>query len=197
MLSQNIPAPSQNGGVTSIPRRRLTKVSGVSHALSPTKFADFEIDGEKYNSMAQYIAMKKALCFNDYESYTEIKETQNPCQCNTVPINGYSEEIWLKEAPNYLLKGAKACFSNSLNKGKRKYLVLTSPNKILFLSDYEKVLGCKIIESDDENSDPKLIRYVGHNLWGQTLVSIRAYIMSATEFEEEISEIFKKPKRGG
>ena len=158
---------------------RNAKFYGYASPLSNLRFSMFVVGGVEYNSMEQFLALKKSQLAGDQEAETKIKEASNPCLIRAIEIKGLDEEKWHKEAPALLHEGLQAKFHQ--NPGPRKYLLKTGERKLLYCDKEDPFLGTGL------NIEEVHRKYPGQNLLGKALMEARAELMKEPVYLAEIA----------
>ena len=165
---------------------RMTKFSGYSNPLSHLRFSRFKLEGVEYNSVQQFLTMKKCQLAGDKEAEAQAK-TSNPCQCRALKINGLDEDKWKEEVSDLLQLALKHKFIQ--NTGPRKYLLKTGDSKLLFCDHEDPFLGTGFPLIDSHQT------YPGKNLLGEILMETRSELMKNPGYMEEIAETGRKRKQ--
>ena len=123
-----------------------------------------------YKSSEQLYMARKALYFDDYDSFNKILETTNPLKAKKLgrKVKNFSQESWDKVKLEVM---TEVCFEKFYQNPELKK-ELCSNNKILVeASPYDAIWGIKLAECDDRVLDES--KWQGQNLLGIALMNVR------------------------
>lgn len=133
--------------------------------------SDFVIDGVTYNCAEQYMMLKKALMFGDYESAKKIMNTKDPKRQKSFgrAVSGFDRELWNEHCKKIVYDANMAKFTQ--NSDILKKLLDTGSKEFCEASPYDKIWGVGLI-SDDPDIDNK-DNWKGLNWLGEVLTNVR------------------------
>lgn len=124
-----------------------------------------------YTSMEQYMMAKKALLFNDVQSFNKILKTNSPKECKMLgrKILNFDEDVWNENKISIVVNGNMLKFSQ--NKNLRDFLLYTNDKVLVEASPYDKIWGIGMLQSDINSFNPS--KWNGLNLLGFCLMEVR------------------------
>jgi len=136
----------------------------------------FKEDGFIFQNAEQYMMMKKAELFKDYDVLEKMKQTSNPKVLKKLgrEIKGFDEDIWnfnkmdIVERGNFLKFSQNPKLLEKLIAHKNKHIVEASP--------YDKIWGIGLHWSDDKVLNEST--WNGENLLGKCIMSARDKILN-------------------
>ena len=125
----------------------------------------------EYNCAEQYMMAKKALLFNDKESYINIMEAEHPRDQQKIgrKIKNFNQKIWDANCQSIVYQGNYFKFSQ--NKELLDILLSTGDTTLVEASSYDKIWGVGISENVALILDKK--NWKGQNLLGYILTNLR------------------------
>lgn len=131
----------------------------------------FELDGNKYKHMEQYMMAQKALTFDDFYMYKKIMKTESARSCKRFGRNviNFDGKKWDEVKYDIVKKGLYAKFTQ--NEEFKKNLLDTKKKIICEASPYDKIWGIGLKATDPKINTPE--KWRGENLLGKILMEIR------------------------
>jgi ribA/ribD-fused uncharacterized protein len=150
--------PSNDGSIT-------------KSCLSNWYRAPFTSDGITYPTTEHYMMAKKALLFEDTQTYQEILHVNSPKEAKTLgrKVNGYIDEIWKEHRQNIVITGNEAKFSQ--HPELKQFLLSTQSTVLVESSPYDQIWGIGMAAEEQNIEDPKA--WKGLNLLGFALMEVR------------------------
>lgn len=138
--------------------------------LSQWHMVDFYVEGIKFSCCEQYMMAKKALLFDDINSYTKIMNSTHPRDMQLLgrEVKYYKQEIWDRFKFEIVYNGNYARFSQNQD---QYDLLMSTKRKIVEASKIDKIWGCGLSKDDPLILDEK--NWKGQNLLGQILTDVR------------------------
>jgi len=133
--------------------------------------SNFTIDGREYNCCEQYMMAKKALTFNDQESYKMIMYSDNPRDQKAFGrrVKNFNAEVWSVISREVVYQANYAKFTQ--NPELRKQLMATGDLEIVEASPYDKIWGIGLGEEDPRAWDKST--WEGTNWLGEAIMRVR------------------------
>jgi ribA/ribD-fused uncharacterized protein len=141
---------------------------GTFSQWCPSKFV---IDGVEYNCCEQYMMAKKALLFNDVESYNKIMETKGPKEQKALgrKVKNFDKDKWEAVCRDIVYDANYAKFTqNSVMKSE---LQRTGDREIVEASPEDKIWGIGMHESHPDILDKS--KWQGTNWLGEAIMRVR------------------------
>ena len=131
----------------------------------------FMEDGVTFSTAEQYMMSRKALLFNDEETYEKIMSVTHPSDCKKLGrlVKNFSPVVWDKNKYDIVLKASMLKFSQ--NPACLDYLLKTEDAILAEASPYDRIWGVGLPEEDERIRNPRLWR--GENLLGFALMEAR------------------------
>jgi ribA/ribD-fused uncharacterized protein len=141
---------------------------GIYSQWHPSKFT---IDGREYNCCEQYMMAKKALTFNDQESYKMIMYSDNPRDQKAFGrrVKNFNAEVWSVISREVVYQGNYAKFTQ--NPELKEQLMATGDLEIVEASPYDKIWGIGLGEEDPRAWDKST--WDGLNWLGEAIMRVR------------------------
>lgn len=134
---------------------------------------NFILADEKWISSEQFFMACKARCFDDHESYKEIRKATTPEQAKKLgrKVKGFDDKIWDNFKYEIMLAGVYAKFSQ--NEDLKKFILSSEFEGKYFVegSPFDGVWGVKIDYRNPDVDDPT--KWNGENLLGKALNKVR------------------------
>jgi hypothetical protein len=139
----------------------------------------FQIDGVEYNCAEQYMMAKKALLFNDFDSYREIMLEDQPSTQKALGkrVKGFDKVKWEKYCRKYVYDANYAKFTQ--NPKMLKELLLTGTKEIVEASPEDKIWGIGLHETNPLAWDKST--WQGTNWLGEAIMQAREAIKTGNE----------------
>ena len=150
--------PSQNGLIT-------------KSCLSQWWKCRFEVNGESFNCMEQFMMAAKARLFGDEETRREIMEASEQKTIKSLgrKVKNFDEKIWNEHKFTIVFYGNLMKFSQ--NEKIKAFLLSTGKKVLAEASPYDKIWGIQM--SADEYGADNPMKWRGENLLGFALMQVR------------------------
>ena len=162
---------------------KKVKFNNRLFSLSNQYTSMFQVNGEKFNSVEQYLAVRKSQLAGDKEAEEKIRREVDPLKIRHIVIQNLTEENWLKVAQTFLQEAIQAKFQQ--NKDLRMYLLKTYDAELQYWVKEDPFLGTGLDMGGHHRSFP------GLNLLGSTLMEVRAALATNSEFMQEVADSYK------
>lgn len=131
----------------------------------------FEVDGQEYSCMEQFMMAGKAKLFGDKEILDAILNCSNPKQIKALgrKVKGFDEDIWNQHKYTIIYYGNYMKFSQNQELG--DFLIATKDSVIAEASPYDGIWGIKMSANDEGAENP--MKWRGQNLLGFALMQVR------------------------
>lgn len=141
---------------------------GIYSQFFPCIFLE---DGIQYTCAEQYMMAKKALLFNDMDSYNEILSLANPYKIKALGrrVKNFDQKIWDEYKEDIVFKGNLLKFSQ--NQELCKELLATENKEIVEASPTDIIWGIGLAETDPDIYDKS--KWKGTNLLGKAIMKVR------------------------
>ena len=144
----------------------------------------FNLDDELWISSEQFFMACKARCFDDHESYKEIRKATTPEQAKKLgrKVKGFDDKIWDKVKYEIMLAGVYAKFSQ--NEDLKEFILSPEFEGKYFVegSPFDGVWGVKIDYRNSDIDDPE--KWRGENLLGKVLNKVRERLKNERDTKE-------------
>lgn len=131
----------------------------------------FEIDGQKFDNMEQFMMWSKAVLMQDLETAGKILATSDPRTIKALgrEVKNFNGNLWDRVKENVVYTGCHAKFSQ--NQTLFDALMATEDKKICEASPYDRIWGLGV----DEETAKKISEseWPGQNLLGKVLMKVR------------------------
>jgi len=136
----------------------------------------FTLGGAEYNCTEQYMMAKKALFFEDEQSWLKIMATDSPKIQKAVgrTVKNFDLEKWKDVCEEIVYKGNYAKFTQ--NDYLKSVILGTKDRTLVEASPYDKIWGIGLSETDPKALCPA--SWQGLNLLGISLMNVRESIIS-------------------
>ena len=140
----------------------------------------FQIDGVEYNCAEQYMMAKKALLFNDFDSYREIMLEDQPSTQKALGkrVKGFDKVKWETYCRKYVYDANYAKFTQ--NPKMKKELMDTMGKEIVEASPEDKIWGIGLHETNPLAWDKAT--WQGTNWLGEAIMQVRETLYSKSTF---------------
>lgn len=134
--------------------------------------ADFEINGQVFDSVEQYMMWRKAMLFNDTYNANKILEETNPALIKKYgrAVKGFVGSEWDAIREEVVYQGCLAKFSQNEDL-KQKLLSYDVDSIFVECSPYDRVWGIGLKASDSRSDN--IETWEGQNLLGKCLSRVR------------------------
>lgn len=124
---------------------RYTYFWRAKSPFSNWHYSEFEVDGEKFVNMEQYMMWSKAMIMEDYASAQKIMETTDPKECKALgrKVKPFYANLWNQHKENIVYTGCYAKFNQN---PKLKKVLLESEGELVEASPYDKIWGIGLSE---------------------------------------------------
>lgn len=134
---------------------------------------NFDLDDEIWISSEQFFMACKARCFDDYDSYKQIRIATTPEQAKKLgrKVKGFDDKIWDKVKYQLMYAGVYAKFSQ--NEDLKNFLLSSEFEGKDFVegSPFDGVWGVKMDYRNPDIDNPE--NWNGENLLGKVLNEVR------------------------
>ena len=132
---------------------------------------DFQENGVAYHTTEQYMMSRKALLFEDQETYRRIMEADNPRDYKSLgrEVKNFNKATWDAQKFEIVVRGNIAKFSR--NAELMEYLLSTEDKILVEASPYDNIWGVNLASDNPDIQDPNNWR--GENLLGFALTKVR------------------------
>jgi ribA/ribD-fused uncharacterized protein len=136
----------------------------------PSEFMDYK--GNLYNCVEQYMMAKKALLFNDVQTYADIMAQDSPRNMKSLGrrVKNYVQDTWDNFNMEIVWFGCFLKFTQ--NPDLQTFLLNTGDKYLVEASPYDRVWGIGYSEKDA----PANMGTWGENKLGNVLTSVRDVI---------------------
>ena len=131
----------------------------------------FIVDGITYATAEHWMMAKKALLFDDQESFDLIITANKPAIAKTLgrSVKNFDAEKWNAKAFEFVVEGNLHKFLQHENL--KQYLLQTNEQVIVEASPVDPIWGIGLAQDAKEASDP--FKWKGPNLLGFALMEVR------------------------
>jgi ribA/ribD-fused uncharacterized protein len=138
----------------------------------PSKFT---IDNIEYNCCEQYMMAKKALLFEDFESYKKIMTTKGPKEQKALgrSVKGFDKNKWEAVCREIVYEANYAKFTQ--NTVMKSELLRSGDRELVEASPYDNIWGIGMSESDKDILDKS--KWKGTNWLGEAIMKVRKTII--------------------
>ena len=145
--------------------------------LSNWYISGFEMNGQKYTSLEQYMMYQKAVTFHDKEIAQKILQTSDPSKIKNYGrmVKGYDNVIWNGLRQIIVYEGLLAKFSQ--NAVLKKQLLATGNDMLAECAVQDKIWGIGLSMYDKKRFD--MAEWKGQNLMGFSLMAVRKALSQA------------------
>ena len=151
-----------------------------SGPFSQWKRAEFELDGDRFNTAEQAMMVGKARVFGDESMARKILTTRDARKQKALgrQVRGFDYAVWDAAKVDIVRRANLAKFSQ--NRGLRRKLFETGHRLLVEASPLDAIWGIGLDEATARETDPQL--WPGQNLLGQILTEVREILR--LEFQE-------------
>lgn len=131
----------------------------------------FVIDLVEYNCCEQYMMAKKALLFNDMDSYDAIMEAKRPADQKSIgrTVKGFVKNKWEAVCRDIVYDANYAKFTQNANL--KNQLLESGDRELVEASPYDTIWGIGMRDSDPNILDKS--KWRGTNWLGQAIMKVR------------------------
>ncbi len=133
--------------------------------------SDFELDGQKYICMEQFMMSGKAKLFGDEEIDREVLRATDPKTIKSLgrAVRNFDNDVWDRQKFTIVYYGNLLKFSQN---NELKEFLLSTKNKILVeASPLDSIWGIKLSAKNIDSNNP--MKWRGQNLLGCALMQVR------------------------
>lgn len=144
--------------------------------LSQWYKCSFVVDNITYNTAEQFMMSKKAMLFNDMQTFQRIMNANHPNEFKKLgrEVKNFDEKRWEENRFNIVVEGNLAKFSQNDN---LKYFLLSTKDRILVeASPYDTIWGIGLSAKSSNITNPH--SWKGLNLLGFALMQVRDCILT-------------------
>ena len=134
----------------------------------------FELDGERFSSVEQFIMFRKCCLFADTDMQVAVLSTDNPAKQQEIGRSApwYNEKIWGGVRQVVAFRGLMAKFSQNKELGQQ---LLDTGNAVLVeCAGSDRVWACGLHLDDEDRLDAS--KWRGTNVLGYALMEVREAI---------------------
>lgn len=143
----------------------------TNSCLSQWWSSQFNVDGTIYKTAEHWMMAKKAMLFEDKNTYIQIINCHSPSEAKKLgrKVIGFEQNKWEKARFDIVIEGNYHKFSQNIE---LKNFLLKTQNKILVeASPLDPIWGVGLAKEDSKILDPK--KWKGLNLLGFALMETR------------------------
>jgi ribA/ribD-fused uncharacterized protein len=131
----------------------------------------FTVDGISYATAEHWVMAKKALLFNDPESFDLITTASKPSVAKALgrTVKNFDAEKWNANAFEFVVEGNLHKFSQ--HEDLKQFLLQTNDTIIVEASPVDPIWGIGLPQDAEEARDP--FKWKGPNLLGFALMDVR------------------------
>ena len=147
--------------------------------LSNWYASPFDLDGEHFSSVEQYIMYRKCTIFGDEESAKAVLATDDTAKQQAIgrKASGYIGSVWAGMRQMVVFRGLMAKFGQ--NEDLKQKLLETGDAWLVECAGSDKIWACGIRLSDDKRFDAS--NWTGDNILGFALMEVREKLKEADE----------------
>lgn len=149
----------------------LTLFQGRIPYLSNFAITPFFLKGQCYQSTEHYFQAMKAAYFGDVDAINKMEKAQSAREHKEIgrTVKGYDEKQWEKVRQMFMENGCTAKFDQ--NPAAKKQLLETGDSILCESSKSDRIWANGLSMWDKDALNPK--KWLGYNLLGQTLMTVR------------------------
>jgi ribA/ribD-fused uncharacterized protein len=142
----------------------------------------FTEDDIMFNCVEQYMMYKKAQLMGDDVTAEQILGLSDPKTIKAAgrKVKPFDADLWDEHKVEIVTQGLRLKFSQ--NKQVRSKLLKTGTDTLVEAAHYDKVWGNGLRENHPDSRNPD--RWLGQNLLGQCLMTVRAEMMAEEQDEK-------------
>ncbi len=156
-----------------------------SGPFSQWQHAEFELDGDHYNTAEQAMMVAKARLFDDKEVAAQILTATDPGKQKALgrKVRGFNEATWDAQKVDIVHRINMAKFRQ--NKGLRRKLFQTGTRLLVEASPVDTIWGIGLDATAARETPPDL--WPGQNLLGRIVTQVRDTL--AADFPDEAAAV--------
>ncbi len=141
--------------------------------------SEFTVLITTYNCAEQYMMARKAIQFNDVESWRAILKADNPRLQKALgrQVHCFDAKVWATVCRKIVYDGNYAKFTQ--NETLKQILLDTGDNELVEASPYDTVWGIGLGEEDPDRFDKS--KWKGTNWLGEELMRVRTALQVVQE----------------
>ena len=147
--------------------------------LSNWYTSPFDLDGEHFSSVEQYIMYRKCMIFGDEKSAKAVLATEDTAKQQAIgrKASGYIGSVWAGMRQMVVFRGLIAKFGQ--NEDLKHKLLETGDAWLVECAGSDKIWACGIRLNDDKRFD--VSNWTGDNILGFALMEVREKLKEADE----------------
>ena len=151
--------------------------------LSNWYISPFDLDGQHFTSVEQYIMYRKCMAFGDTVSAAAVLQTNDTAQQQAIgrQAAGYIDSVWAGMRQMIVVRGLLAKFSQ--NEGLKQKLLGTDDAILVECAGKDKIWACGIRLNDELRRDAS--NWTGMNILGFALMEVRDMLRQKDEYKTE------------
>jgi ribA/ribD-fused uncharacterized protein len=159
-----------------ISKKNMTIFFSEKDEFSNWYISSFEVEGQRFNCVEQFMMYQKAKLFDDDATAAKIMAASNPRAQKVLGrrVAGFRDDVWLERRSEIVVAGCYAKFSQ--NSRLRDVLLGTRKTQLVEASPYDRIWGVGLSERDPRIFDSR--KWRGKNLLGQALMQVRMRLAS-------------------
>jgi len=137
----------------------------------------FEVNGQRYLCVEQFMMAEKARLFSDSDAEARILKATKPDAMKSIgrSVKGYNDAAWAQVREEVVYRGCLEKFKQNPNL--QRSLLLSQDKLLVEASPVDRVWGIGLEERDPLAWDQATWR--GQNLLGKALMRVRAELLGA------------------
>ena len=142
--------------------------------LSNWYISPFDLDGQHYTAVEQYIMYRKCILFGDKQSASAVMATDNTATQQEIGRNakGYIPKVWEGIRQMVVLKGLLEKFTQ--NEDLKQKLLETGDAWLVECAGSDKIWACGVRLNDEKRFDTA--NWTGQNILGFALMEVRGML---------------------
>ena len=147
--------------------------------LSNWYISPFDLDGQHFTSVEQYIMYRKCMAFGDTVSAAAVLQTSDTARQQGIgrQAAGYIDSVWAGKRQMIVVRGLLAKFSQ--NEELKQKLLHTDDAILVECAGSDKIWACGIRLNDDRRRDAA--NWTGMNILGFALMEVRDMLRKKEE----------------
>ena len=135
-----------------------------------------KIEGQKYNSVEQYMMYQKAMLFGDEEIADKIMQTYSMGEIKALgrKVRNYDDKKWGEVRYDVVLEALRAKFTQ--HEDLKEILLRTGSSEIVEASPYDRIWGIGTAKREEIIDKRK---WKGQNLLGKALMQVREELINS------------------
>ena len=168
---RRLPPEFELGSLFTPSKNNITAFFSSYSKLSNHFPCTFEIQGQRYTSMEQFLFVSLAKLFKDESLQHELLQTNDPKKIKSLgkKIKNFKKSIWRDKIEGILSTGLMEKFSQNMDL--KEALLRTESTTIVEANKFDGTFGIGLSLGDDMLWDPQ--NWNGDNLMGKALMCVR------------------------